>query len=173
MVLCASGKPRVNWEAIGALAELGGAIGVIATLVYLSIQIRQNTRSVRLASFQSATDALNSINTTIGSSTELAELFGTVFDPEYPVKSMNELDAASRARFSFITLSLFRSWETAYYQRQEGLTLQQSWERYEVSLENQLKFEIVRDWWRNRGFGFTKDFAAYVDRVASKCDVDT
>ena len=33
----------MNWEAIGALGEIVGAISVIATLFYLSIQIRQHS----------------------------------------------------------------------------------------------------------------------------------
>ncbi len=37
----------MNWEALGAIAELIGGLGVIATLAYLAIQIRQNTRSMR------------------------------------------------------------------------------------------------------------------------------
>ena len=36
----------MNWEAIGAIAESLGAIGVIATLAYLAVQIRQNTRAL-------------------------------------------------------------------------------------------------------------------------------
>jgi hypothetical protein len=40
----------MNWEAIGAVGEVAGAIGVIATLGYLAVQIRHNTRSVRAAS---------------------------------------------------------------------------------------------------------------------------
>ena len=35
----------MNWEAIGAVGELLGAIGVIVTLGYLAVQIRQNTRA--------------------------------------------------------------------------------------------------------------------------------
>jgi len=34
----------MNWDAVGAVAELLGAIGVIVSLVYLAIQIRRNTR---------------------------------------------------------------------------------------------------------------------------------
>ncbi len=34
----------MNWEAIGAIGELLGAAGVIATLGYLAFQIRQNNR---------------------------------------------------------------------------------------------------------------------------------
>ena len=33
---------------LGALGELLGSIGVIATLVYLAIQVRQNTRTARV-----------------------------------------------------------------------------------------------------------------------------
>ena len=33
----------MNWEAIGAVGEVLGAIAVIATLAYLAVQIRQNT----------------------------------------------------------------------------------------------------------------------------------
>ena len=36
----------MNWDAIGAIGEVTGAITVVITLVYLSIQIRQITRSM-------------------------------------------------------------------------------------------------------------------------------
>ena len=34
----------MNWEAIGAIGEVLGALGVIATLVFLAFQIKQNSR---------------------------------------------------------------------------------------------------------------------------------
>ena len=37
----------MNWEALGAIAETLGAIGVIATLVYLATQIRNNTNELK------------------------------------------------------------------------------------------------------------------------------
>ena len=36
----------MNWDAIGAIAELLGAIGVIASLVYLGSQIRQSREQI-------------------------------------------------------------------------------------------------------------------------------
>ena len=44
----------MNWEAIGAVGEVLGALGVIATLSYLAVQIRQNTRTVRSATHQAS-----------------------------------------------------------------------------------------------------------------------
>lgn len=42
----------MNWEAVGAIGEVIGAIGVIVTLAYLAIQIRQNSAVVRSATRQ-------------------------------------------------------------------------------------------------------------------------
>ena len=44
----------MNWDAIGAIAESLGTVGIIASLVYVAIQIRQNTRSTRIETFESA-----------------------------------------------------------------------------------------------------------------------
>jgi len=37
----------MNWEAAGAIGEIVGSIAVLITLIYLAIQVRQNTRHVR------------------------------------------------------------------------------------------------------------------------------
>ena len=42
----------MNWEALSALGEIAGAMAVIVTLVYLSVQIRQNTKASRVAAVQ-------------------------------------------------------------------------------------------------------------------------
>ena len=36
----------MNWDAIGAIAELLGAIAVFATLVYLTVQVRQSAKAI-------------------------------------------------------------------------------------------------------------------------------
>ncbi len=33
----------MNWDAIGAVGELAGALAVLITLIYLAVQLRQNT----------------------------------------------------------------------------------------------------------------------------------
>jgi hypothetical protein len=35
----------MNWDAVGAIAELTGAIGVIASLLYLAGQVRSSNRA--------------------------------------------------------------------------------------------------------------------------------
>jgi hypothetical protein len=150
----------MNWEAIGSIGEVGGALGVVATLVYLSLQIRQNTRSSRLASFQSSTELLSHINTTIASNDDLADIFSRIYQDAGTVLTPKE-----RLKFNFINLALFRAWETAFFQRREGLALGQSWQRYEQSIRSQLRVQQTKEWWRNNTFGFTDEFREYVDAI--------
>ena len=37
----------MNWDAVGAIGEIVGALAVVITLVYLAIQVRQNTRHLQ------------------------------------------------------------------------------------------------------------------------------
>ena len=36
----------MNWDALGAIAELLGAIAVFLTLAYLTVQVRQNSKAL-------------------------------------------------------------------------------------------------------------------------------
>ncbi len=58
----------MNWDAIGAIAELLGAVGVIASLVYLAGQIRQsreqmalNSRTMQASTQQDISENINGI----------------------------------------------------------------------------------------------------------------
>jgi hypothetical protein len=42
----------MNWDAIGAVGEIVGAIAVLATLIYLAIQIRQSSATQRAQTHQ-------------------------------------------------------------------------------------------------------------------------
>ena len=39
----------MNWEAIGAVGEIIGAFAVVASLVYLAVQIRAQSRETRVS----------------------------------------------------------------------------------------------------------------------------
>ena len=36
----------MNWDALGAIAELLGAIAVFLTLAYLTVQVKQNSKAL-------------------------------------------------------------------------------------------------------------------------------
>ena len=58
-----------------ASGELLGAIGVVVTLVYLPLQIRQNTRGIRKAQLHALTDSFNWLNVALAENERLASRF--------------------------------------------------------------------------------------------------
>jgi hypothetical protein len=156
----------MNWEAIGAIGDSVGGIGVIVTLLYLTTQIRQNTRAMHSSSFQATTDSLNEINLQIVTNPDLVRVFTT---PRSPRK---ELSAEDRLRYAFVQLSLFRIRETLYFQQNEGTTAFESWSREDVSLRTSLASEATRAWWREAKamWGFAPAFAAYVEAIITEVE---
>ena len=51
----------MNWEAIGAIGEIVGAIAVLVTLIFLILQIQQNTIALQQQSSRESTSSLQQI----------------------------------------------------------------------------------------------------------------
>ncbi len=51
----------MNWDVIGAVGEIIGALAVVATLIYLAIQIRENTRASKSEAFRDSVAVWNDV----------------------------------------------------------------------------------------------------------------
>ena len=65
----------MNWDALAATAELLGAIVVLASLIYLAVQIRQNTVWLRQQAFQLSTNEVRQWASQFSGSRPNSELF--------------------------------------------------------------------------------------------------
>ena len=64
----------MNWDAIGAVGEILGAVAVIATLIYLAKQIRQNSQAVQISALRDTTEQWNRWSEVLATSSELADI---------------------------------------------------------------------------------------------------
>ena len=60
----------MNW-----LAEIVGVFAIVVSLVYLTLQVRQNTRSTRLETVQANSNEYHSWLDTVASNRELADIY--------------------------------------------------------------------------------------------------
>jgi hypothetical protein len=67
----------LNWDAIGAIAETLGAVGVITTLVYLSVQLRQNSRLLRTSSAALTTSGSTTLNVLMVQDPDIARIWSS------------------------------------------------------------------------------------------------
>ena len=71
----------MNWDAISALSEFIGAIAVVVTLIYLAVQVRQNTQSIKTSTLQANTALWNS-------------MFSAIADPDITSAYLNGSNAS-------------------------------------------------------------------------------
>ena len=65
----------MNWEALGVIADIIGAVAVVATLIYLTIEIRLNRMAIESDSLDSLAAGWNSLNVHVMDDPELAEIW--------------------------------------------------------------------------------------------------
>ena len=104
----------MNWEAISAIGQIVGALAVLITLIYLAIQLRQNTAAVATSTYESTMTGLNDINVVVASNPELASLLDRgCQDPE-------TLSSKEIVQFNFILRCYANQWWKLFKLHERG-----------------------------------------------------
>ena len=142
----------MNWDAIGATGEIIGALVVFLTLVYLALQIRQNTHATRAASHHAVTDALNQLNLALAENEEVASIW---------VSGMNDrssLTEIRRERYDALLRAYMHACDTMYYQAQVGAGDNGLWKAEERYLALILNSPGGKDWFEENSFSISPSF---------------
>jgi hypothetical protein len=105
----------MTFEDLGNIGDLLGGIGVVVTLLYLALQIRQNTKQLKVDSMAARTIAIESTTTDIGKwigeiveNRDLAELWSR------GLVDIDQLDETDRLRFDYLGMQLLQAWQTVF-----------------------------------------------------------
>ena len=152
----------MNWDAVAAISESLGALGVIVTLFYLAVQIRQNSRLVRAPTSSVTTAAINAITSLIAQDPEVARIYWSGLADR---DSLSEID---RQRFnSLVSSTLFViGLEYAFFL--DGAVNERVWRSRVEQLRWQLRLRGVQQWWREWSVLFEPDFQQFVNELLDK-----
>ena len=147
----------MNWEALGAIAELVGAIAVLATLAYLSIQIRANTSALRAEARRSNAGQNASFAAILGSSKEAASVFRRgLIDPD-------ALDPDEKTQFTGLFAMLTLAAYNAFTEYELGIIDDDWLESSIASMLQMLGTPGGDDYWKTWSYGFTPSFRKFMD----------
>jgi hypothetical protein len=90
----------MRWEMIGVVADLVAAAAVVISIVYLAVQIRQNTKATRVVSSDTINNSLTAILSAIRSDGEFAEIWLR------GCQNLDSLGEVEKARFSHHLLDM-------------------------------------------------------------------
>ena len=155
---------------LGALGEFIGAIAVVVTLIYLAVQIRQNTRVMeeneRLAlaqTYQMRADALQNMLVHAADSKYIGPIIAKLTTAGYPerIDSLSELDDVELGRFRQWQIAQQTHWDNMYYQYQQGYLDE---EYYQGSLR--VRVRRLAPIWEALGVtGSRQSFLEEIDRI--------
>ncbi len=101
----------MNWEMLAAIGQLAAVFVGIPSLIYLAVQIREQTRERRQSAVNTLTGQWGDLTRALHESAE----FGAIF--LRGVQSFDDLDAVSKLRFSAFENRFFKNFEGMYYSR--------------------------------------------------------
>ncbi len=147
---------------LGSLGEFFGALGVIGSLVYLGLQIHQNTRALKASSNHALNDSFSAFLTLLVQTPEAERIMAE------GVTDLERLSPEERSTFYSLLGILFGNFENAFFHYQQGMMDDAQWHRWRIAIGWYVGFPGVARWWTNRKVVASDEFRALVERESAR-----
>ena len=149
----------MNLEKASQWAEVVGALTVVLGLIFVGLEIRQNTKTQQLTTTQALISDYN-------------QSLMTLSDPEmscFSMRAMSDwrtLTPVEKYRFSTIMLSILRSWEQMYYAGLDGSLDPEVFDGLDRSFRELVMLKGINEYFEDRRAWFGERFQAYIDEIS-------
>jgi len=154
----------MNWEMLAAFGQLAAVFVGIPSLIYLAVQIREQTKERRQAAVNALTVQWGDLSSALHDSADLSTIFLRV------VQSFGDLDPVSKLRFSAFFNRFLNHFEGMYFSHCEGTLTASSWGKIERSMSDLIAYPGVQQWWETRRHWHTEEFRRVVDAIIARGD---
>ena len=145
---------------LGAMGEFLSSIAVLITLIFLVVQLRQNSKLMRRANVRQANDA-NSRSLVALLDEGVSKLF---------IKGLNSLESLSeveRYRFDNAFANWLYACEEAFVDEREGMFPTDQFVKYANAVPGYLTTPGGKQWWEESQTWFNPTFRVDVDRLCA------
>jgi hypothetical protein len=141
------------------IAEIVGGIAIVGSLIYVGLQVDQNTRVARASANQAVTEQMREATTLLIADPGLLAL---VKKGEQDPEALSE---AEWDRFVEFVGLRFVSFETTYYSNQKGLLDAEMFDAWDNYFRTLIKMPGYVAAYRRNPEGFMKSFANYIETL--------
>ena len=142
----------MNWEAIGAVGEILGAIAVVVTLVYLALQIRHSTAQARAGMTKDLFLATRSATLEIAANPELGKIMAEIRGND-----------VGQERQDMFYQSFFRLYEIVVTLYDQGFVDRGIYESYVATIRMYCGTEPFEAYWARTRQTFQSEFRTFVE----------
>ena len=149
----------MDLQSLANIGEIIGAVVVILSLVYLAIQVRQNTEAQRMENYARAMERLAAIQSLLSQDSEVSLIFSK------GVVDTSKLTPQERIRFTWSLYEFFGAFEFMFLASKTGSIFEEVWSRWSAATAWWLTFPGVQAWWIARPLPFTDGFTLFVESL--------
>lgn len=144
-------------EQASYLSQVIGSLTVLASLVFVGLQIRQNTKTQKMVAVDSLAAAIATINVPAMESPALGEALAKV------TRDWGEASREQRIIAHYFLFSFFKLAENAWYQRRAGVLEESQWSGWSTGARMFYHSPGVRAaWWPRRRHSYSAEFQAFL-----------
>ena len=152
----------MNWDAIGTVGEILGALAVVLSLGYVAVQIRQNTEATKDLAAQHLTNANSETNYLIATNDDLAKIL------QKGSKDRDSLAEHEQLRFNTLLFAIYNQFDFAYRRHLAGKLEDASWKKIKYEIPVFLNLPGWLSWWHQDKSRFSSEFVTFVDKLLSE-----
>ncbi len=154
----------MNWQMLAAIGQLAAVFVGIPSLIYLALQIREQTRERRQAALNHLTVQWGDLTKSLHDNAEFAAIYLR------GVHSFTDLDGLSKLRFSAFLNRFFKNFEGMYFSHRDGILTESLWREIERTMSDVIAYPGTRQWWETRRHWHAEEFARVVDEIITPGD---
>lgn len=110
-------------EKLALVAEIVGAVAVVVSVLYVGLEVRQNSATLQAASFQAVSDSLTEFTASVGRDPELTRIYTTGLR-----EGRHGLTDSEWSQFNLLMVAMVRRLENAYFQSHQGFIPAEQWD---------------------------------------------
>jgi hypothetical protein len=149
------------------IAQIAGSGAVIASLIFVGLQIRQNTRATRATALQMNADYWLNYFTLLADK-EFSEVYAK------GALGKVDLDGSQFGQFFFLCRATFMGCENQHHQYLSGLLDDDAYKGYEATIREQIAaFPGVRAMWKLVKHTYGTEFVKFLDKQIASTDQHT
>jgi hypothetical protein len=149
----------MDLQSLANLGEVVGAVAVVASLLYLAVQVRQGTRAQQSENYARAMERVAAMQSVLSHDGEISHIFAR------GVQDMARLTGLEKIRFSWALYEAFDAFEFMFLTYSSNQMPEEVWQRWSMTVAWWLSFPGVQTWWKYRPVQFTASFALFVESL--------
>jgi hypothetical protein len=137
--------------------NLAASLGVLLGILFLALEIRQNTEMMRSQARDAITDKQMMFSEWVTTEPEMAVAISEAG------AGLQNMSSEHRLMYTYFLTGVWREWENSYYQYQRGLFDAQEFEPRTRRWRSQMESEAARALWAATRLWYAPGFRAVVD----------